>query len=249
MTFSFSQERDRARELAVAGLGAEIGDRIADLARPGFRLDPVGEGELGASRSWLGGEALLEPGTEWPESCGKPLEFFATLHMGDFAAIMGDVLPLGADQKVLNFFWGAWGPQNSDDGCRVVAAAADRAISVPPPEAANSDARREMLRVTPGVTLPDESAYECIEGLDYDAMRKLPHQYWDPAKYTNGVGGREGHQAFGWCSGLQISPVGREADHVLLALRLDLGDLFFVITEENLRAGAFHRAECDVQTD
>lgn len=169
--------------------------------------------------------------------------------MGDFAAIMGHMVPPGTDQKVLNFFWGPWGPQTSGEGCRVVAAAADRAIIVPPPAAAGGDGRREMLRVTPGVTLPDESAYECIEGLDHDAMCELPHQYWDPAEYTNGVGGRSGHQAFGWCSGLQISPVCREADHLLLALRLDAGDLFFVIKEEDLRSGAFHRAECDVQTD
>jgi Domain of unknown function (DUF1963) len=72
------------------------------MARPGFRLDRPAPGAEATGRCRLGGPALLEPGTPWPERSGVPLSLYAVLDTDALAPWLGAELPVRPG--LLNFF-------------------------------------------------------------------------------------------------------------------------------------------------
>ncbi|GAA2086619.1 DUF1963 domain-containing protein [Actinomadura alba] len=151
------------RELCVEHLGEHVGSQLAVLAKPGFMVDAVGEGESAAGRSRFGGPALLEPGTAWPECEGVPLSLFAVLDMEALGPWLGEE-PHGGVGLLNLFFlypeagdaWEVFGRVDLDDPrlCGVLAAAPARAVEVPAPAGAAVFDSVPMY-AEPMVTLPD----------------------------------------------------------------------------------------------
>lgn len=87
-------------EFARRELGETLGDRIVALARPALRLIVD---ESGTTRSRLGGDPLLPPGSDWPTIKDIPLSLVAVLDLAELAAAgAGDWLPTSG---LLNFFY------------------------------------------------------------------------------------------------------------------------------------------------
>jgi hypothetical protein len=210
-------EFGRARERALHHLG-EFGGQVAALGRVGFHLDLVEEGG-GPSR--LGGPALIEPGTPWPQFEGVPLTLLAVLDLAEFAPLLGDELPDSAGDLVLNFFhcspnahlYGSgWGLVFDPRGWRVVPARRETAVEVAAPDPAVRF-QPVTLRAVPVATFPEIEEPVVDELICGPGSDRFDHESWSglAARYRAwfqecGGGLDRGHQAFGWPWVLHGSP-------------------------------------------
>ncbi|MEW2631888.1 DUF1963 domain-containing protein [Streptomyces sp. NPDC048389] len=211
-----------SRTLAVRHLGEGLGNRVADLARPGYRLDLIAEGEPTRGHTRFGGGALLEPGTPWPGADGMPLSLLAVLDLAEFTPLLTDELPPDADGLLLNFFHGTlnaadWRGSWDDPALwRVVPAAVTEAVEVSAPKPAVRFLPTPV-RPVPVVTLPDCEEVEMqdlIQGpgsdrFDYDVWVRYSTETRDLTEEDHRLrwpvrGGK--HQAFGWPWVLHSSP-------------------------------------------
>ncbi|GAA4304776.1 hypothetical protein GCM10023086_22150 [Streptomyces venetus] len=252
-------------DVCTQRLGERAGRQFAAMARRGFRLIRPAEGAEGAEatgRCRLGGPALLEPESRWPEHDGVPLSLHAVLDTDALAPWLGAELPVRPG--LLNFFYldpdvpyeeyrtldlyhsGVW---------RVVPADPARAVEVTAPRPARSYPAIPVHAA--GVTmLPD--CWDVEDGdLDYDR-----DEHWGAASlFLTEMADLDGntagsHCAFGWPDTSHTLPVssrdadGRAAVHLLqLAEDAELGwgwgdagTLYFTIPAEALAAGDFSRA-------
>lgn len=164
-------------DLCVSHLGEQIGRQLAALARPTAALVPVADG-VRTGRSRLGGAALLDPGTAWPEYEGYPLSLLAVIDMAHLGSWVDARLP---DRPgLLNFFFleiddpddqsrepyrAALPGLRNPLTCRVVPADAGRAEEVQAPPLAASFSSRPLNLVT-GLTLPDFADDPVLQDLD-----------------------------------------------------------------------------------
>ncbi|MEV4758191.1 DUF1963 domain-containing protein [Micromonospora sp. NPDC049559] len=253
-------ERAELHRLCVDRLGAYAGPRFAAMARPGFRLEPADDDGASADRCWLGGPALLEPGTPWPECAGIPLSPLAVLDTDLLAPWLGTELP--GRPGLLNFF--VFAPElpyeavrhvRLDDpvSWRVLPADPARAVPVGAPEPA-ATFPMARLRAEPVLTLPDQWEY-AVDALDFgpDEPDRIPALEVGPVveAWAERVGAR--HQAFGWPaleSTTPIVPAG-EAYTCLLKVLDHPGNppvVYFTIPTEALRAGDLARARVTYET-
>jgi hypothetical protein len=141
------------RRICAERLGEEAGQQFAAMARRSFRLEPATADTETTGQCRLGGPALLEPGTAWPELDGVPLSLHAVLDTDSLAPWLGDELP--TRPGLLNFFYldpdvpyeeyrtlNASGPQV----CRVIPADPARAVETDAPEPARSYPARPSMR-------------------------------------------------------------------------------------------------------
>ncbi|WP_151772960.1 DUF1963 domain-containing protein [Streptomyces abyssomicinicus] len=243
-------------------LGGTTGGQFAAMARRGFRLlRATAEAPAATGRCRLGGPALLEPRTTWPESNGVPLSLHAVLDTDALAAWLGDELPLRPG--LLNFFHldpdvpyeeyrllDVYAPTV----CRVIAADPERAAERTAPAPARSYPATPV-HAAEVTMLPD-----CWDVQD-DDLAFDSEQHWGAAslildRMQDLDGNTAGsHCAFGWpdtSHTLQVS--SRDADgpavHLLQLAEDpelgwgwgDAGTLYFTIPRAALSAGDFGRA-------
>src|SRR5262245_22313781 len=89
---------------SVERLGERAGPQFAAFARRGFRLERPTERTTATGRCRLGGLALLNPDTAWPQAHGFPLSLLAVLDTDELADWLGAALPT-ARPGLLNFFY------------------------------------------------------------------------------------------------------------------------------------------------
>ncbi|HTJ67414.1 MAG TPA: DUF1963 domain-containing protein [Actinospica sp.] len=89
---------------SVQRLGAVAGRQLAAMARRGFLLERSDNDAAASGRCRLGGPALLEPGTDWPQADRFPLSLLAVLDTTALADALGASLPSAAP-GLLNFFY------------------------------------------------------------------------------------------------------------------------------------------------
>lgn len=254
------------RRACTERLGEEAGAQFAAMARRGFRLGRATAGAPATGRCRLGGPALLEPGTPWPESGGVPLSLHAVLDTDALAPWLGHELP--TRPGLLNFFHldpdvpfevyrllDTSGPEVS----RVVAADPARAVERPTPGPARSYPATPV-HAAPVTMLPD-----CWDVED-DDLAFDPDVHWGATSLLlDAMDGLDGntaghHCAFGWPDTSYTNRVtGRDADgpavHLLQLAedaRLgwewgDAGSVYFTMPAQAFASGDFGRAEGDVQ--
>ncbi|MCP2168637.1 DUF1963 domain-containing protein [Goodfellowiella coeruleoviolacea] len=135
-------------------LGQHGGRNMAALARRGHLIVPADAGEQGTGRCRLGGAALLEPGTRWPEVDGIPLSLLAVLDVDALACWLGAELP--ASPGLLNFFhiqpyldheqYDGVNPFTDPRSWRVIAARPEHAVETPAPAGHLTRAGEVLLR-------------------------------------------------------------------------------------------------------
>ncbi|WP_200827361.1 YwqG family protein [Thermomonospora echinospora] len=245
----------------VEVLGEHGGAEMAALVRRGHALVPVGDGEAPAGRSRLGGAALLESGTPWPEVEGIPLSLLAVLDTDALARWLGAELPVRPG--LLNFFF--LEPDLpyeeyrhldflGDERCRRVIAA-DPAFAVEtsvPAPATVFDERPVTAR--PLLTLPgnEESVVASLDlGPGNEDKWPVMEAYNIRTTWPSDAQ-QEGHRAFGWPWPFQ-SPVMEEDEVHLLQLDSDdhfqwgdMGVLYFTIPADALRKGDFGQVRIDM---
>lgn len=246
-------------------LGETAGRQFAAMARRGFRLVRATEGVPATGRCRLGGPALLEPGTSWPEQSGVPLSLHAVLDTDALAPWLGAELPVRPG--LLNFFY--LDPDIPyeqyreldmlDPGvCRVVPADPARAVETTAPEPARSypAAPVHAVEVT---MLPD-----CwdVEDEDVEFDRE---QHWgatsliltEMADLDGNTAGS--HCAFGWPDTSYTAKVStRDADGPAIHLLQlaedaglewgwgDAGTLYFTIPGKAFGSGDFSEAVAQI---
>ncbi|MFD8597607.1 DUF1963 domain-containing protein [Kitasatospora sp. NPDC059646] len=245
-------------------LGDRAGPQFAAMARRGFRLEPAAHGAPATGRCRLGGPALLEPGTPWPELDGVPLSPLAVLDTDALAPWLGSELP--TRPGLLNFFH--LDPDlpyedyrrldtSSPLMYRVVSADPARAVEAAAPAPARSYPARPV-HAAESTMLPD-----CWDVEDGDVAFD-PDVHWGAtslilAELDDLDGNTAGrHCAFGWPDTSYASAVtSRDADgpavHLLqLAEDVELGwgwgdagSLYFTIPVKALAAGDFAAATAE----
>ncbi|MER6998482.1 DUF1963 domain-containing protein [Streptomyces sp. NPDC000410] len=250
------------RRTCTERLGEKAGRQFTAMARRGFRLSPPAKDTRATGRCRLGGPALLEPGTPWPEHEGLPLSLHAVLDTDALAGWLGDELP--TRPGLLNFFY--LDPDVpyeeyrrldllASGVCRVLPADPARAVETAAPEPARSYPATPVHAA--GVTmLPD--CWDLEDGdLDFDR-----EEHWGaPSLLINAMGDLDGntagsHCAFGWPDTSHAGQVtGRGAggpDVHLLQLPEDpelgwswgdAGTLYFTVPAEAFSKGDFADAE------
>ncbi|MEW2620763.1 DUF1963 domain-containing protein [Streptomyces sp. NPDC048106] len=256
----FGNPADMSR-ICVARLGEKAGRQFAAMARRGFELVRA-TGDLPATgRCRLGGPALLEPGTPWPEHDGVPLSLHAVLDTDALGPWPAAGPPAGPG--LLNFFHldpdipyddyrrlDASGP----GVCRVLPADPARAIGTTAPGPARSYPA-VPVHAAAVTMLPD-----CwdVEDEDVEFDRDL---HWGAASLIlDAMGDLDGntagrHCAFGWPDTSYTLKVSHRdesgpAVHLLqLAADADLGwgwgdagTLYFTIPAKALANGDFRQA-------
>ncbi|MFG2809630.1 DUF1963 domain-containing protein [Streptomyces massasporeus] len=248
-------------DVCVQRLGEKAGRQLAAMARRGFRLVVAEEGAEATGRCRLGGPALLEPGTVWPELGGVPLSLHAVLDTDALAPWLGAELPVRPG--LLNFFYldpdlpyeeyrkldvyqsGVW---------RVIPADPARAVAATAPRPARSYPAMPVHAVEVTM-LPD-----CWDIEDDDVEFDRDEHWAVSSLILTGMADLDGntagsHCAFGWPDTSHTLPVSsRDADgpavHLLqLAEDTELGwgwgdagTLYFTIPAQALAAGDFDRA-------
>ncbi|WP_233256905.1 DUF1963 domain-containing protein [Promicromonospora sp. AC04] len=156
------------RAMCVGHLGEDLGARLAALAKPAFALGRASDDAPQTGRCHVGGPALLEPGTRWPETGGgRPLGLVAVLDTDELAPWLDDQLPTRLG--VVNVF------RFQPDEFQIVLADPARAIEVAAPEPAQV-LDRQPLNATPIVTLPSlvgESYDPILKSFDFRALPDL----------------------------------------------------------------------------
>ncbi|RKE23416.1 DUF1963 domain-containing protein [Streptomyces sp. TLI_171] len=248
--------------LCVERLGESAGPRFAAMARRGFRLVPSTADVPASGRCRLGGPALLEPGTAWPELDGMPLSLLAVLDTDALADWLGSELP--TRPGLLNFF--QLDPDvpyeeyrrldtSSPRMYRVVAADSARAVATVAPRPARRYPSRPV-HAAGSFMLPD--AWD-VEDDDFEFDRDV---HWGaPSLILNALDDFDGntagqHAAFGWPDTSYATAVTtRDADgpavHLLqLAEDTELGwgwgdagSLYFTVPAKAFAAGDFTATE------
>jgi hypothetical protein len=249
-------------DVCVQRLGEKTGRQFAAMARRGFRLVPARDGAEATGRCRLGGPALLEPGTVWPELSGVPLSLHAVLDTDALAPWLGAELPVRPG--LLNFFYldpdlpyeeyrkldvyqpGVW---------RVIPADPARAVAVTAPRPARSYPAMPVHAVEV-IMLPD-----CWDVEDGDLEFDRDEHWGVSSLFLTEMADLDGntagsHCAFGWPDTSHTLPVSsRDADGTAAVHLLqlaedtelewgwgDAGTLYFTIPAEALAAGDFDRA-------
>ncbi|MFF7894497.1 DUF1963 domain-containing protein [Streptomyces sp. NPDC007907] len=252
-------------DVCTRRLGEKAGRQFAAMARRGFRLVPATDGAGATGRCRLGGAALLEPGTPWPELSGVPLSLHAVLDTDALAPWLGPELPVRPG--LLNFFYldpdlpyeeyrklDVYQPPM----WRVLPADPERAVPVTAPPPARSYPATPVRAVEVAM-LPD--SWDVEDGdLDYDR-----DEHWGAAslfltEWADLDGNTAGsHCAFGWPDTSHTVPVSsRDVDgpavHLLQLAEDpalgwgwgDAGTLYFTIPRAALAAGDFSEAVAQV---
>lgn len=246
-------------------LGEKAGRQFAAMARRGFRLDPPAAGAPATGRCRLGGPALLEPGTPWPEFGGFPLSLHAVLDTDALAPWLDDELP--TRPGLLNFYLDPDLPYDeyreldlfAREACRVIPADPARAVETSAPEPAKSYPATpvDAARVT---MLPD-----CWDVEDDDVEFDPSERWGAPSLILDKMHGLDGntaggHRAFGWPDTSYASRVtGRDADGPAIQLLQlaedgelgwrwgDVGTMYFTIPVKAFAAGDFGKAEAIIR--
>lgn len=183
------------RALCVEHLGEGLGARLATLAKPGFALKPAHDDAPQTGRCRVGGPALLEPGTPWPEtSRGFPLSLVAVLDADELGPWLGEQLPTRLG--LVNVFWIQpdfqyredgrfaelmkpyerwWGQRDGPGDCRIVLADPSRAVEIPAPPPAHI-LKEIGLHAAPIITLPsvaEESNDPVLKAFHFAAVPDL----------------------------------------------------------------------------
>ncbi|MFC7329714.1 DUF1963 domain-containing protein [Marinactinospora rubrisoli] len=179
------------RRTCVDVFGERLGPQIAALARPGFPLIPARDDRPPVGRCRLGGPALLEPGTPWPDHKGVPLNLLAVLDTDALAPWLAhEDLPVRPG--LLNFFHqyeadGALGYSIARGAGRVIPADPHLAAPVPAPEEVTAFAA-VALHARPAITLPQMLGHTCdpvLADLDFgDLTGAGPEWKGDPADHV-----------------------------------------------------------------
>jgi uncharacterized protein YwqG len=196
--------RGELRMLAERHLGAELADRIVELARPSVRLVRTTAGSM----SRLGGDPVLPPGTPWPHWRDRPLSFLALI---DVSEIPLDGFP--DSPRLLNFFYDAerqraWGyrPRHAG-GWRVLGAdIGDGWLTRPPEGALRFEAR--ALGPERTLTIPgwEENVLADLSKEDQDRFDALT----DAWRELTGPVGEPDHLVGGWPNLIQ-APLWEQA--------------------------------------
>ncbi|MFF3763455.1 DUF1963 domain-containing protein [Streptomyces sp. NPDC001922] len=213
----------------------------------------------------LGGAALLEPGTLWPERNGIPLSLHAVLDTDALAPWLGDELP--TRPGLLNFFhldpdlpYEEYRTLDllGSGACRVIPADPARAVGTTAPEPARSYPATPVHAVEVTM-LPD-----CWDVEDDDVEFDRDEHWGAASLILSEMGDLDGntagsHCAFGWpdtSHTLSVSP--RDADgpavHLLQLAEHpelgwgwgDAGTLYFTIPVKALANGDFSKAEVQI---
>ncbi|MGW0579169.1 DUF1963 domain-containing protein [Streptomyces sp. NPDC002920] len=247
-------------DVCTQRLGERAGRQFAAMARRGFQLiRPTGRAEAtGLCR--LGGPALLEPGTLWPEQNGVPLSLHAVLDTDALATWLGTELPVRSG--LLNFFYPDPDLPYEDyrrldlsdsQVCRVIPAHPAQAVVVTAPRPARSYPAVPVYAAEVTM-LPD-----CWDVED-DDVEFDKDQHWGAASLIlSEMGDLDGntagsHCAFGWPdTSYTLKVSSRDTDgpavHLLqLAEDTELGwgwgdagTLYFTIPAEALAAGDYRQ--------
>ncbi|MGW4494769.1 DUF1963 domain-containing protein [Streptomyces sp. NPDC004376] len=266
------------RRVCAERLGERVGAQYAGLARRGFRLE-AGRGVAGAGavtetargatrpgaaskgapdaarptgRCTLGGPALLNPGTPWPDLGGVPLSLLAVL----------DTEVLGGAPGLLNFFsldpdipYEEYQrlPAASPAASRVIPAAPLNAIETPAPTPARRYPAHPVHPIEV-VMLPD-----CWDVPD-TALEYDPAEHWGAASLLlatmSDLDGNTAntHRALGWPDTSYATPVTPPGSLHLLQLAQEpaldwiwgeAGTLYFTIPEEAYAKGDFSAARAE----
>ncbi|GAA2662792.1 hypothetical protein GCM10010412_036860 [Nonomuraea recticatena] len=247
-------------------LGEKAGRQFAAMARRGFRLDPSADAAQATGRCRLGGPALLEPGTSWPELGGFPLSLHAVLDTDALAPWLGDDLP--TRPGLLNFFY--LDPDvpyeeyreldmSGPEACRVIPADPARAVETAAPEPARS------YPATPVHALQVSMLPDCWDVEDTDVEFDTDEYWGASALILDKMDGLDAntagsHCAFGWPDTSYASRVtNRDADgSAIHLLQLaedaelgwgwgDAGTMYFTIPVKAFMAGDFSEAEADMR--
>jgi uncharacterized protein YwqG len=250
-------------------LGEKAGRQFTALARRGFRLDRLADGAQATGRCRLGGPALLEPGTPWPEYGGLPLSLHAVLDTDALSPWLGDELP--TRPGLLNVFY--LDPdvpyedyQHLEDSgtevCRVIPADPARAVETTAPEPARSYPAAP-IHAAEVIMLPDkwdleDSDFEYDEDYPPGGAVSLIFDTMDDFDANTA----DNHCAFGWpdTSYASPSPVsdpdadGRPIHLLQLAQDEELGwgwgdagTMYFTIPAKAFAAGDFSRAKAEMR--
>jgi hypothetical protein len=250
----------------VERLGEKNGRRLAAMARRGFRLDPAPHGARATGRCRLGGPALLEPGTPWPEFGGFPLSPHAVLDTDALAPWLGEELPtrpgllnvfhLDPDVPYQEYSHLDW---VGSEACRVIPADPARAVETAAPEPARSYPAIPV-HAAEVTMLPD-----CWDIEDDDLELDGDEHWGAPSLLLDAMEGLDGntaghHCAFGWPDTSYASQVtGRDADgpevHLLQLAEDselgwgwgDAGTLYVMIPAKAFAAGDFRQARAEIR--
>ncbi|MDH6135381.1 hypothetical protein P3T37_004796 [Kitasatospora sp. MAA4] len=262
-------EFDDATELrrqCAERLGEKAGGQFAAMARRGFRLSPATDTTQAAGRCRLGGPALLEPGTPWPELDGVPLSLLAVLDTDALAAWLGDELP--TRPGLLNFFsldpdvpYEVYRELDTyrPEAYRVVPADPGRAVEIAAPVPARSYPATSV-HAAEVTMLPD--CWDVEDGdVDFDA-----DEHWGAASLIltemADLDGNtaDSHCAFGWPdTSYTLRVTSRDADGPAIHLLQlasdaqlgwgwgDVGTLYFTIPVKAFTEGDFSKATAEGQ--
>lgn len=176
----------------VRHLGEDLGARLAALAKPGFALERAYGDAPRIGRHRVGGPALLNPGTPWPETVGGfPLTLVAVLDTDELAPWLGAHLPTRLG--LVNVFWLQpdfqyeeddrfvelmkpyehwWGRRDRPDECQIVLADPSRAIEIVAPLPGRT-LSQQSLNAAPIVTLPsfvEEAQDPSLRAFEFHAL-------------------------------------------------------------------------------
>ncbi|MGJ7907841.1 YwqG family protein [Actinopolyspora sp. H202] len=248
------QQRERVRQTLTEHVGAAEAERITALAATSVALSTHSEAgaPLGVSR--FGGDALLPPDTTWPEHESRALELLAVLDLTALAPLNPE-LPL-PHHGVLNFCYApaeqlvtGLDPGESD-GWRVIHADPATAVRTAPPGETKRHHER-TLHGRPLLTVPD------LEDLPPDEAGELPDKLLDGYRELRDDENEPAHRIGGWPDLIQ-GPVLENSGKELLLAQLDSddrmdwcwgdsGSLYFLIEEQDLKAGDFSRVWLEMQ--
>ncbi|MEO3868464.1 YwqG family protein [Nonomuraea sp. B12E4] len=247
-------------------LGEKAGRQFAALARRGFRLEPLADDAQATGRCRLGGPALLDPGTPWPEYGGFPLSLHAVLDTDALAPWLGDELPVRPG--LLNVFYLDPDVPYQDyrhleisgtEVCRVIPADPARAVETAAPEPARSYPATPV-HAADVIMLPDSWDVENSD-VEFDE-----DEHWGASSLIlDTMGGFDAntagnHCAFGWPDTSYASAVtDRDADGPAIHLLQlaedgelgwgwgDAGTMYFTIPAKAFAAGDFSKAKADMR--
>jgi len=253
---------------SIERLGERAGRQFAALARRGFVLERPARQAAVTGRCRLGGPALLNPGTAWPQTHGFPLSLHAVLDIDALGGWLGSALPT-VRPGLLNFFCAD--PDvpyetyqqldfRQPEACRVIPADPAQAVETAAPapalaypavpvHAAAVTMLPDSWDVEDGDVAFDSSVHWGAASLIFDTFAGLD------ANTANK------HCAFGWPDTSYANPVTtRDVDvpavHLLQLARDaelgwswgDAGTLYFTIPAKSFAAGDFTAARLTVQS-
>lgn len=254
-----------AQRVTVERLGVVAGRKFAAMARRGFRLERPSDEAAATGRCRLGGPALLEAGTPWPQAGGVPLSLHAVLDTDALAPWLGSEMP--TRPGLLNFFYldpdvpyeqyqtlDHSGPET----CRVISADPTRAIETAAPAPARIYPAA-ALHAVERIALPD--CWDVGDGdVEFDRTEHWGAQSLILAKMGDLDGNTAGqHYAFGWPDTSYTVPVTRRdaegpAIHLLqLAEDAELGwgwgdagTIYFTIPARDFASGNYGEAVAEI---